>query len=81
MSQIEIDEAGSDLRMLVQRARGGEEVTLSESGRVLARIVAVEADSPAKPRQLGRLRGRFKVPDDFDRPLPDDLLDMFEGRA
>jgi antitoxin (DNA-binding transcriptional repressor) of toxin-antitoxin stability system len=32
-------------------------------------------------RVLGIFRGQFTVPDDFDAPLPDDLLDLFEGRT
>jgi 2-succinyl-6-hydroxy-2,4-cyclohexadiene-1-carboxylate synthase len=32
-------------------------------------------------RQLGPDRGRFVVPEDFDDPLPDDLLDAFEGKG
>jgi hypothetical protein len=32
-----------------------------------------------KERPLGPLRGQFKVPDDFDDPLPDELLRAFEG--
>jgi hypothetical protein len=36
---------------------------------------------PEKTRRvLGIFRGQFTVPDDFDAPLPDDLLDLFEGR-
>lgn len=29
-------------------------------------------------RPLGRLRGQFKVPDDFDAALPKDLIERFE---
>jgi hypothetical protein len=35
----------------------------------------------APKRTLGTLRGRLQVPDDFDDPLPDDLLRAFEGEA
>jgi hypothetical protein len=31
-------------------------------------------------RHLGTLDGKIHVPDDFDDPLPDDLLDASEGR-
>lgn len=31
-------------------------------------------------RPVGLAAGEFVVPDDFDDPLPDDLLDAFEGR-
>jgi len=30
-------------------------------------------------RPLGMYRGRFKVPEDFDAPLPDEVLSLFEG--
>jgi len=32
-------------------------------------------------RKPGMFRGKFVVPDAFDAPLPDDLLDQFEGRG
>jgi len=35
----------------------------------------------APVRTLGSLRGRLTVPDDFDDPLPDELLRAFEGEA
>jgi hypothetical protein len=36
--------------------------------------------APAKPRRvLGRMAGRIRVSADFDAPLPDDVLDRFEG--
>ena len=32
------------------------------------------------PRMLGTARGEFVVPDDFDDPLPDDMLAQFDGK-
>jgi len=37
----------------------------------------IEADHPAQPRTLGLLAGKLTVPDDFDDPLPDDVLNTF----
>ncbi len=34
----------------------------------------------ATQRRLGGWKGRVWIADDFDAPLPDDLLDAFEGR-
>ena len=34
---------------------------------------------PQARRQLGALAGKFTVPDDFDAPLPEDVLLSFEG--
>jgi len=33
-----------------------------------------------QPRPIGLAAGQFVVPDDFDAPLPDDILDEFEAR-
>lgn len=34
----------------------------------------------SRARRIGAMKGKFIVSDDFDAPLPDDLLDAFEGR-
>lgn len=31
--------------------------------------------------EIGKMRGQLVVPADFDDPLPDDLLDLFEGKG
>lgn len=80
MSQIEISEAASNLQGWVARARSGEEVVLVDGGLEVARIVRSGPGSRiSQPVQLGRLRGQFRIPDEFEAPLPDDLLDSFEG--
>jgi hypothetical protein len=35
---------------------------------------------PQKKRRLGLLDGKFKIPDDFNEPLPDEVIAGFEGR-
>jgi hypothetical protein len=34
-----------------------------------------------KKRTIGWLRGQLEIPDSFFDPLPDDLLDLFEGKS
>ncbi|KWF17659.1 hypothetical protein [Burkholderia pseudomultivorans] len=42
---------------------------------------SAECSAPAvSPVRFGILQGQIRIPDDFDAPLPDDLLDAFEGR-
>lgn len=38
------------------------------------------APGARKPRPFGLCRGEFVVPDDFDAPLPESILDAFEGK-
>ena len=33
-----------------------------------------------KKKRFGLLKGRIRIPADFDAPLPDEVLALFEGR-
>jgi prevent-host-death family protein len=74
--EVNIHEAKTHLSRLLQRVMAGEEVTIARSGVPVARLVAVE---PTEKRPLGFARGQVWVADDFDAPLPDDLLKAFYG--
>jgi prevent-host-death family protein len=78
MKTVNTHEAKTQLSRLLRRVAAGEEITIANRGVPVARLV------PAPPqkaqRVLGVFRGQFTVPDDFDAPLPQDLLDLFEGR-
>ncbi|HEX9643561.1 MAG TPA: type II toxin-antitoxin system Phd/YefM family antitoxin [Acidimicrobiia bacterium] len=76
MSDVGVHAAKTNLSKLLRRVAAGEEITITRSGVPVARIVPV--DRP-KRRQMGQDRGRYTVPDDFDAPLPVDLLDSFEA--
>lgn len=74
MQSVNIHEAKTHLSRLVEEAAVGEEIVIAKAGRPIARIVALPAD---KPRKLGLLKGKFTIPDDFDAPLPDEVLRDF----
>jgi prevent-host-death family protein len=74
--QVNIHQAKTHLSRLLQRVAAGEEVTIARSGIPVARLVAVE---PSAKRPLGFARGEIWIADDFDAPLPDDLLAAFYG--
>jgi prevent-host-death family protein len=74
--EVNIHEAKTHLSRLLQRVAAGEQVTIARSGVPVARLVAVE---PEKKRPLGFARGEVWVADDFDAPLPPDLLAAFYG--
>ena len=74
--EVNIHEAKTHLSRLLQRVAAGEEVTIARSGVPVARLVAVE---PKAKRPLGFARGEIWIADDFDAPLPDDMLAAFYG--
>jgi prevent-host-death family protein len=75
---VNIHAAKTHLSRLIDSVERGEEVIIARAGRPVARLVPIAA--PPARRRLGTMAGAFKVPDDFDDPLPDDVLASFEGR-
>lgn len=73
--EVNIHEAKTHLSKLLQRVARGEEVTIARAGVPVAKLVAI---TPAK-RPLGIARGEIWIAEDFDAPLPDDLLAAFYG--
>jgi len=78
MAMVNIHEAKTQLSRLLERVLAGEEITIARAGQPIARLVPVVEDAP--DRVLGSDAGKLIVSDDIDAPLPDDLLDLFEGR-
>jgi prevent-host-death family protein len=75
---VDMHEAETHLSRLVDEAAAGQEIIIAKSGRRVARLVAIDPQS--RPRRVfGQMKGRIIVSDDFDDPLPDDLLDLFEN--
>ena len=80
MQTVNIHAAKTHLSRLLDAAAAGEEILIARAGRPVARLVPLQGASAPQRRQLGRLAGRFTVPEDFDAPLPEDVLNGFEGR-
>jgi prevent-host-death family protein len=75
--EVNIHEAKTHLSRLLQRVAAGEEVTIARAGTPVARLVAIESKNKTRP--LGFARDQIWIADDFDAPLPDDLLAAFYG--
>jgi prevent-host-death family protein len=74
---VNIHEAKTHLSRLVEQALQGEEIIIAKSGKPLVKLAPIEADSA--PRPWGTMKGLIHMAPDFDDPLPDDLLALFEG--
>jgi prevent-host-death family protein len=80
VKQVNIYEAKTQLSKLVDEAARGEDIIIiARAGKPVARLTS--ANSAPGRRKLGMLNGQFKIPDDFNRPLPDEILDAFEGKT
>jgi prevent-host-death family protein len=75
--EVNIHQAKTHLSRLLQRVAAGEEVTIARAGKPVAKLIAV---GPARRRRpMGMDRGKIWIADDFNAPLPDDLLKAFYG--
>jgi prevent-host-death family protein len=75
--EVNIHHAKTHLSRLLQRVAEGEEVIIARAGVPVAKLVPIEVKKNVRP--LGFARGEIWVADDFDAPLPDDLLAAFAG--
>lgn len=75
MTEVGVHEAKTHLSRLLRRVAAGEQIIITSGGRPAARLVPFERD---QPRELGFDAGRITIPEDFDDPLPAELLDDFE---
>jgi len=69
--QVGVYEAKSRLSELLDRAERGEDIIITRRGRAVAQLSAVSLE---RTRVTGFDRGRIHIADDFDAPLPDDML-------
>lgn len=72
---MNIHEAKTHLSKLLERVALGEEVIIAKAGKPVAKLVPLNAKP--KNRILGRAKGEFVVPDDFNDPLPKEIEDLF----
>jgi prevent-host-death family protein len=79
MQRVNIHEAKTHLSKLVEIAAAGEEIIIAKSGKPVARLVAISKEPT--PRKKGLLEGRIEIKPEFDQPLPDEAIGLFEGRG
>jgi prevent-host-death family protein len=64
---VNMHEAKTTLSQLVEQAERGEEILIARAGTPVARLVALRRGTR---RVLGQWRGRVRMSDDFDAPMP-----------
>ena len=79
MQTVNIHHAKTHLSRLIDEAARGHEIVIARAGTPVARLVPLAP--AARKKQFGLLKGKIRIPAGFDAPLPDDVLDLFEGRG
>jgi prevent-host-death family protein len=77
MISVNVHEAKTHLSRLLERVAAGEEILISKAGKPMAKLIPIS--KPKANRVSGLDKGLLQIPDDFDAPLPDDVLELFES--
>jgi prevent-host-death family protein len=78
METVNVHEAKTHFSRLLDKAQDGQEFVIAKAGRPVARLGPLARRG--RKRRLGLLDGKFRIPDDFNRPLPDEVIAAFDGR-
>ena len=78
MTTISIDEIQRNLMAYLEQVKAGETLLILENGEPVAKMKPVVHNGAAL-RPYALCAGEFPVPDDFDVPLPDEIIEQFEG--
>lgn len=88
MDRVPLSEADGHMAELIDRVENGEEIVILRDGKPAVKLVPVAEDgtsartsSGKRPVRFGFAKGQIRIADDFDAPLPDDLLKSFYGLA
>jgi antitoxin (DNA-binding transcriptional repressor) of toxin-antitoxin stability system len=73
---VTVEEVKQDPEKVFHRVLEGETFVVTEHDRPIAEIRPIE--QVRRPRPFGLAAGTFVVPDDFDDPLPEEILRDFE---
>jgi antitoxin (DNA-binding transcriptional repressor) of toxin-antitoxin stability system len=78
MLNVTIDEIQRDPLKYLYQVEAGETLIIVRSDTPIAELRPIASNKQLRP--FGLCKGEFTVPDDFDAPLPEDLLKALEGR-
>jgi len=78
---VSLYEAKTHLSELVEQAAQGREIVIAKSGKPKARLVPLVPKDTRHLRKPGRGKGRGWIAEDFDAPLPPEVLRLFTGAS
>jgi len=79
MKTVNIHAAKTNLSRLVDEAAEGKPFIIAKAGKPMVKVVPLNAQTGKKVSRLGFLKGRLKVPDDFNTMMSDEIEKMFYG--
>jgi prevent-host-death family protein len=77
MRVVNIHTAKTHLSRLVNEVAAGEEIVIAKAGKPVARLLPFEPHR--QPRRPGLMKGKIWIGENFDDPLPEEIMAAFRG--
>lgn len=77
MKAINIHEAKTNLSRIVEEVAAGEEIIIAKAGKPKIKLVPIRKNK--KIIKFGALKGKIRISNDFDAPLPQNIINEFYG--
>ena len=74
---VNIHEAKTHFSKLINQVLNGEDIVIARGGKPLVRLTPYSLETEF--RHGGQFKGLIEVSDDFNDPLPEDILKLFQG--
>jgi antitoxin (DNA-binding transcriptional repressor) of toxin-antitoxin stability system len=78
MLHVTVDEIQRDPSKYLRQVEAGETFVILQADKAIAELRPISSSKQLRP--FGLCSGEFTVPDDFDEPLPEEILSAFEGK-
>ncbi|CAN5118027.1 type II toxin-antitoxin system prevent-host-death family antitoxin [soil metagenome] len=79
MRTVNIHEAKTHLSKLVEQAAKGESFVIAKAGRPMVKVTSLEPVEVRPVQRIGFMAGQFKMPEDWDSYMKDEIIEMFEN--
>jgi len=76
MQTVNIHDAKTNLSKLIEKAVRGEAFIIAKAGKPMVKVVAIDQAAATKPR-IGFMKGRIKVPENFDELGREEIEALF----
>jgi antitoxin (DNA-binding transcriptional repressor) of toxin-antitoxin stability system len=79
MQRVTVEEFRREPLQYLNQVEAGESFVIMQADKPIAELKPITT-TEKKMRPFGLCAGEFTVPDDFDAPLPEEILNAFEGK-
>jgi antitoxin (DNA-binding transcriptional repressor) of toxin-antitoxin stability system len=80
MITLNIDDIERNLSGFIKLIQEGNSLIITQANEPIAEIKPIVINQALKkPRPIGLCAGEFIVPDDFNDPLPEEIINLFES--